>query len=144
MDRNRETALRDTKVDVKLVLSGLWISTLFVFAYVDIFGLFRADVINGILAGEVSGTGFEINQAFLVLTTIYIAIPCLMVSVSLVARARINRVTNIVAGLFYLVTAGSTIIGETWVYYILGTVVELLLLLAIIRVAWTWPRSPIQ
>jgi hypothetical protein len=49
-----------------------------------------------------------------------------------------------VAGLFHLVTAGSTIIGETWVYYILGTVVELLLLLAIVRVAWTWPRNPIQ
>ena len=29
---------RDTQVDVKLRLSALWITMLFVFAYVDIFG----------------------------------------------------------------------------------------------------------
>jgi hypothetical protein len=127
---------------VKITLCGLWISTLFVFAYVDIFGFFRADVINGVLAGKVSGTAFEINQTFLILTTIYIVIPSLMVIVSLLARARINRVTNIVVSLTYVVSDAVTIIGETWIYYILGTVVETMLLLAIARVAWTWPRRP--
>jgi hypothetical protein len=129
-------------VDVKITLCGLWISTLFVFAYVDIFGFFRADVINGVLGGKVSGTGTEINQTFLVLTTIYIVIPSLMVIVSLLARARINRTTNIVVSLIYMVSAGVTIIGETWIYYILGIVVQMMLLLAIARVAWTWPRCP--
>lgn len=28
----------DTRVDVKVVLCGLWVGTLFVFAYVDVFG----------------------------------------------------------------------------------------------------------
>ena len=41
---------RDTPVDVKLVLSALWIAMLFVFAYVDIFGFFRADVLDAALA----------------------------------------------------------------------------------------------
>ena len=36
--------LRDTKVDVKVVLCGLWIAMLFVFAYVDIFAFWRAGV----------------------------------------------------------------------------------------------------
>jgi Family of unknown function (DUF6326) len=141
VDRNR-AALHDTKVDVKITLCGLWISTLFVFAYVDIFGFFRADVIKGVLAGEVSGMSTEINQTFLILTTIYIVIPSLMVIVSLLARARINRVTNIVVSLTYMVSAAVTIIGETWIYYILGIVVQIMLLLAIARVAWTWPRRP--
>ena len=142
MDRNRATVLHDTKVDVKVALCGLWISTLFVFGYVDIFGFFRADVINGVLAGKVSGTGFEISQAFLVLTTIYIVIPSLMVIVSLLARARINRITNIIVSLIFLVSVAVTIVGETWIYYILGTVIEMMLLLAIARVAWTWPGHP--
>lgn len=77
----------------------------------------RADVINGVLAGNVSGTGFEINQAFLILTTIYIVIPSLMVVVSLLARARINRIANIVVSLFYVVSAAVTIIGESWIHY---------------------------
>jgi len=47
VNKNRTTNLHDTKVDVKIVLSGLWIAMLFVFAYVDIFGFWRADVING-------------------------------------------------------------------------------------------------
>ena len=42
MNKDRTTSLQDTKVDVKVVLSGLWISMLFVFAYVDIFGFWRA------------------------------------------------------------------------------------------------------
>jgi hypothetical protein len=67
--------LQDSKVDEKVVLSGLWVSTLFVFAYVDIFGFWRADIIQGALAGEVPGVGFSINQRFLSLTTVYILVP---------------------------------------------------------------------
>ncbi|GGN85174.1 hypothetical protein GCM10010112_65320 [Actinoplanes lobatus] len=99
-------------IDTRVVLCGLWITTLFVFAYVDIFGFYRADVINGVLAGEVPGTGFTIDQTFLLLTTLYIVVAALMVAVSLLARARINRIANIVVSLFYVVTAGATLIGE--------------------------------
>jgi Family of unknown function (DUF6326) len=127
-------------VDVKVVLSGLWISMLFVFAYVDIFGFWRDDVINGALEGKVPGAGFEIDQTFLALTTVYILIPSLMVIVSLLTPARINRTTNLVVSLLYAVSVVVSIIGEPWVYYILGSVVEVLLLLAIARVAWAWPR----
>lgn len=42
-------SFQDAKVDVKIVLSGLWVAMLFVFAFVDIFGFWRADVINGAL-----------------------------------------------------------------------------------------------
>ncbi len=132
--------LQDTKVDVKVVLSGLWISMLFVFAYVDIFSFWRADVINGALDGKVPGAGFTINQTFLVLTTIYILIPSLMVMVSLIAPARINRTVNVVASSIYAASVVMGAVGETWGYYIVGSVVEVLLLLAIARVAWVWPR----
>lgn len=139
MHKNRTADLHDTAVDVKVVLSGLWISMLFVFAYVDIFGFWRADVIRGALTGEVPGPGFGIDQAFLVLCTIYILIPSLMVIVSLLAPARINRRANIVVSLIYAATVAASIVGETWIYFVLGSVVELLLLFAIARVAWTWP-----
>lgn len=142
MDRSREGGLQDSRVDVKIVLSGLWISMLFVFAYVDIFGFWRADVINGALAGEVPGAGFEINQAFLALTTVYILIPSLMVTISLLVPARPNRLMNVVVSLAYLATVVGSAAGDDWVYFILGSAVESVLLLAIAGVAWTWPRSP--
>jgi hypothetical protein len=137
---NQSSDLVDTAVDVKVVLCGLWVTTLFVFAYVDIFGFYRADVINGVLAGKVSGTEFAIDQTFLVLTTLYIVVAALMVVVSLLARARVNRIANIVVSLLYVVTAAASLIGESWVYYIVGTLIEIVLLLVITRVAWAWPK----
>lgn len=139
MNKNQTADYHDTRVDVKVALGGLWTSMLFVFAYVDIFGFWRADVINGALLKEVPGAGFEINQSFLVLTTIYILIPSLMVIVSLLAPAKINRTTNIAASVIYAVSVALLLIGETWAYYIVGSVVEVILLLAIARTAWTWP-----
>ena len=70
---NRTADLHDTKLNVKVVLCGLWISMLFVFAYVDIFGFWRADAIDGALLGKVPGPGFKIDQAFLAFTR---AKPC--------------------------------------------------------------------
>ncbi len=138
---DRAVGLQDTKIDVKVVLCGLWTCMLIVFAYVDIFGFWRADIIKGVLDGEVSGPGFEINQRFLLLTTIYILIPSLMVIVSLLVPARINRTANIVVSLTYLASVVLSMVGETWIYYLLGSVVEGILLLVITRVAWTWPRA---
>jgi hypothetical protein len=131
---------QDVTVDRRVVLSGLWISTLFVFAYVDIFGFWRADVIDGALAGEVPGVGFQIDQTFLTLTTLYVLVPSLMVVVSLVAPARVNRAANVVVSLLYVASIAATLIGETWVYYWLGSGVEVVLLLVVARTAWTWRR----
>ena len=53
---------RDTPIDVKLVLCALWVTMLFVFAYVDIFGLYRADVLDAALDGRMAATPFTVNQ----------------------------------------------------------------------------------
>ena len=67
-----------------------------------------------------------------------------MVVVSLLAPARANRVANIIVSLLYLASIVATVVGETWIYYILGSVVEMVLLLAITRVAWTWRGRSVQ
>src|SRR5450759_4641536 len=133
---------QDTKIDVKLVLSALWIAMLIVFAYVDIFGFFRADVLHAALDGKVAVTGITIDQMFLVFTTAYILIPTLMVFLSLVLRPRVNRIANIALSIIYALTIIGGAIGE-WNYYILGSAVEVVLLVAIVRTAWTWPRTQV-
>jgi hypothetical protein len=132
---------QDTKIDVKLVLSALWIAMLIVFAYVDIFGFFRADILRAALDGKVATMGIAVDQVFLAFTTVYILIPTLMVFLSLVLRPRVNRIVNIVVALLYAVSIIAACIGETWAYYLLGSAVEVVLLAAIIRAAWMWPRS---
>jgi hypothetical protein len=132
---------QDTRIDVKLVLCALWIAMLIVFAYGDIFSLLRADVIRAALDGKMATMGITVDQMFLVVTDVYILIPTLMVVLSLVLRPRVNRIVNIVVALVYAVSIIATCIGETWAYYLLGSAVEVVLLIAIVRTAWMWPRT---
>jgi len=132
---------RDTKLDVKLVLAGLWISMLFVFACVYMFTFWRADAINGALQHKVPGAGFTINQGFLAFTTAYVLVPILMIAASLLTPARWNRPANLVVGAVYLASIIVNVIGESWAYFVIGSIVEIALLLAIVWVAWTWPRQ---
>ena len=74
MSKRHESYI-DAKPATRIILSTLWTSMLFVFAYVDIFGFWRSDVIRGALAKKVPGSGFVIDQRFLLLTTIYVLIP---------------------------------------------------------------------
>jgi hypothetical protein len=130
---------RDNRVEVKLLLSALWVTMLFVFAYVDIFALLRADVLEAALDGEIATTGFTVDQLFLTYTLVYVLVPILMVVLSLVLPARVNRTANIVVSLLYVVTIVGAAIGETWAYYLIGSVAEVILLVAIARTAWVWP-----
>lgn len=130
---------RDTQVDVKLVLCALWATTLFVFAYVDIFGFYRADVLDAALAGTIASTTFTVDQLFLTTTLVYLLPAILMVALSLVLPPRANRITNIVVSVLYAVSIIVSCIGETWVYYLLGSLVEVVLLVAVAWSAWRWP-----
>ena len=134
-----DTKFEPSKVNVRIKISALWTAMLFVFAYVDIFSLYRSDFRTDIEAGQIGG--FTINQAFLLGTTVYIVIPSLMVFAALVLRPRINRLANIALSVIYALTIISGAIGE-WAYYVLGSAVEVALLAAIVYYAWTWPRQP--
>ena len=133
-----ETRFEPANVNVRIKVAALWTSMLFVFAYVDIFSLYRPDLRADIEAGEVAG--FTIGQGFLLGTTVYILIPSLMVFLALVLRPRINRVSNIALGIVYALTIVGASIGE-WSYWILGSAVEVALLGAIGYYAWTWPKG---
>jgi Family of unknown function (DUF6326) len=124
-------------VNVRVKISTLWTAMLFVFAYVDIFSLYRRDVRTEIEAGEIGG--FTIDQAFLLGTTIYVAIPSLMVFGALVLGPRINRIANIALGVAYALTIVVGAIGE-WNYYVLGSAIEVAALAGVVYYAWTWPK----
>jgi hypothetical protein len=132
------TKLEESKVNVRIKISALWASMMFVFAYVDLFSLYRPDFRADIEAGEIAG--FTIGQGFLLGTTAYILIPSLMVFLALVLRPQVNRIANIALSVIYALTIIGASIGE-WNYWILGSAVEVALLGAIGYYAWTWPKQ---
>jgi hypothetical protein len=126
------------RIDTRLRISALWVAMLFVFAYVDLFSLYRPDVRADLEAEKLSD--FDINQTVLFSTTLYIVIPSLMVYLTLVMRPRTNRVVNMIVAAGYGLTVIGSAVGE-WNYYILGSAIETILLALVIHHAWTWPKA---
>jgi hypothetical protein len=132
--------LDDPRVPTRTKLSALWIATMFLYVYVDIVGFYEPGTIDGILAGRV--WTLDITPAWALGALILMAVPILMVALSVVLPAGAARWTNlVVAPLFVVVSLGNAI-GETWLYYWVGAVVEAALLLLVVRYAWAWPYAP--
>ena len=131
--------LEDVKIPVKLKLSAAWAALMFLYAYGDIFAYFRPGFIEDVMAVEVFA--FEINQLFLLAISVYVALPALMVVLSLILRARLNRWPNIVLGGIYAATILLSTIGEDYVYYVFLSVLEGAIALLIVWYAWKWPEQ---
>jgi membrane protein DedA with SNARE-associated domain len=58
----------------------------------------------------------------------------------LVLRPWLNRIVNIALATVYGVSIIAAAIGE-WTYYVLGSLIEVALLVAVIFYAWTWPKE---
>ena len=138
MDKNAGT-LKDFQINVKIKISALWMAVMFLYIYVDHFALLRPDIFKGLLDGKMAG--LQTNQVFLLSSMVLMTVPILMIALSLVLKAKASRWTNmIVAAIYLLIVVGNTI-GETWAFYIFGSIVEAVLLVMIIRYAWLWPKE---
>ena len=129
--------LEDVKIDVKLKIAALWATMMLLFAYGDIFSYFRPGLIEDIIKGTVAGN--QIDQVFLMFTTVYVAIPSLMVFLSLVLKPGINRLVNFVLAVVYAASIVLFCIGETWAYYIFLSILECAILAMVAWFAWKWP-----
>jgi len=132
------THYQDYWINPRIKIAALWASTMFIFAYVDLFSFYRADVRADIEAGKIFA--FTIGQGFLLGVTIYILVPSLMLFLSLVLPVRVTRIANILAAVLYAVTIAGGAIGE-WNYYIVGSLTEAALLAGVVYYAWTWPKA---
>ena len=133
------TDYQDYWINPRIKIAALWASMVFIFAYVDLFSLYRADVRADIEAGEMSA--FTIGPGFLLGVTVYILVPSLMPFLSLVLSVRVARMANIVAAVLYAATILGSTIGESNYYYILGSLTEAALLAGVVYYAWTWPKA---
>ena len=134
------TALEDRQIPVQAKLAAAWTSFMFLYIYVDYFALYKPGVIDDILAGVV--WEFQISQTLLTVFLAAIAVPSLMIVLSVILPARANRVINLVVASVYIPFSMFNAVGESWTYfYGLSIGLEVLLLALILRYAWTWPRT---
>lgn len=134
------TTLENLRLPVQAKLAAAWTSFMFLYIYVDLLGLYKPGVIDDIRAGLV--WEFDISQTLLTAFLALVAIPGLMVALSVVLPARMNRGANLVVASLYLPVTIFNVVGESWtIFYGLSIGLEVLLLAFILRAAWTWPRT---
>ncbi len=113
---------------------------MFLYIYVDYLALYKPGSIDDILAGVVFE--FDINQTFVVVSLMLMAIPILMILLSTTLPARANRTLNLVVASLYIPVSMFNAVGESWMFfYGLGVVLEVTVLAVVLRAAWTWPRT---
>jgi hypothetical protein len=125
-------ALTDERVPVRTKLSALWVATMFCYVYGDYFELYEPGKLREMMGGATQGTLLAMGAVMLP--------PCLMVLLSLVLPARWCRWMNVVLGVIYTVIMLLAVRGG-WQFYVMYGVTEMALTVAIVWVAWTWPKT---
>jgi len=135
--RNAPT-LSDAKLPVKLKLSALWTSVMFCYIYADYFELFKPGKLERIIAGN--GPIGQTTQGGLVVASLVLAIPSVMIFLSVALKATVNRRVNITFGSLYTVIIIFTA-SRNWAFMKMYGVVEVVLTGLVVWYAWTWPKQ---
>jgi hypothetical protein len=135
--KNLEEKLEDIKVNIKFKLALLWVSFMFLYIYVDYFHLYMPGTIKDILAGKVFV--FDITYIFIQIAMFFVAIPTLMIFLSVALPAKINRKTNIIVAIVFIPYMLFNLVGVAWLHMYFAAALEVILLCLIIRYAWKWP-----
>ena len=123
-------------VSTNLKLSALWTTLMFLYVYADVLSFYRPGVIDEVRDGKMGP--LEVSQASLLAASVLVIIPALMIFLSLILKYKVNRWANVIAGaLFTLVNIGN-LVGESWIYYIVFGLVEIVVTLSILCYSWKW------
>lgn len=89
--------------DVKIILSALWVATMFLYQQGDVMRLYSGDFVPG---GEIGGK--PVTQVFWLVGAITMTIPVVMAFLSLTLPHNANRWANIIVAIFFF---GYNLIG---------------------------------
>lgn len=125
---------------MKIKLAALWTSVTLCYLYGDYFELYVPKQTEGL----VSGTNMLDSPSKLFAASILLAIPAIMVSLSIILKPKINRWLNIIVGVFFtaiMVLIAVTSITPWRIFYVFLAIVESVLTSLIVLYAWRWTKN---
>ena len=141
--KNAARTLEDMKINVKIKISALWVTLMLFYIYADILGFYTPGNIEKIMLGEIGG--IQITEGFLLIMAIWMAIPSVMVFLSLTLKANVNRWVNIIVAVLSIVALAATfLVGEFSMRYTVQAIVEAVMIGLIVWYAWRWPKMGYQ
>ena len=132
--------LQDFEINPKIKLSALWAAATFCYLYGDYFELYTPEKVESLI----SGNNVLDSPMALFLASAILAIPSIMVVLSLVLKPVLNRWLNIIFGTLFtlmmvLIAVGS--LTPWYTFYVFLAVVEAILTAVVVWTAWKWPRQ---
>lgn len=130
----------DVKVNIKIKLSALWTAVTLCYLYGDYFELYVPEKAKDL----VSGDNLLDSPMKLLAAAVLLAIPAVMVCLSVLLKPSINRWLNIIFGLFFtaiMLLIAATSLTEWRAFYVFLALVESIITSLIVWYAWRWPKQ---
>lgn len=131
--------LSDLKILTKLKIAALWTSTMFCYIYCDYFELYVPGKLESMQQGDMGPLG-AVTQTVLMGTSVLMAIPSLMVFLSIALPSRFNKILNIVFGIFFTLLMAMITYTANWYFYKFFALIETVLTALIVWYALKWPK----
>ncbi|MFV0572297.1 MAG: DUF6326 family protein [Xanthomarina gelatinilytica] len=132
--------LENPKVSIKVKLASLWASATFCYLYGDYFELYTPDKVNSLITGE----NIMDSPTTLLIASIILAIPSIMVAVSIFLQPKVNRILNILFGTLFtlmMIFIGIMSTNEWYLFYVFLAFLESIITALIVWYAWKWPKE---
>lgn len=136
----KENNLQDFRINIKIKLAALWTSVTFLYIYGDYFELY----VPGKLSGIISGNSMLDNPVKLFLASLLLAIPSLMICLSILLKPAVSKWLNIIFGLFFtaiMLLIAVTSISEWRAFYVFYAILESILTSIIVWTAFHWAKQ---
>ena len=132
--------LENQNINIKIKLAALWASVTLCYLYGDYFELYTPGKVNSLISGE-----NNLDSPIKLLTaSVVLAISSVMVAASIILKAKINRILNIIFGTLFtlmMVAIGIFSTHEWYLFYVFLAFLESILTALIVWYAWKWPKE---
>lgn len=136
--QSKKKGYEDFRINIRLKLSALWTTVMFLYIYGDYFELYVPGKVTGLRDGQnMLNTPYK-----LLLATIVLTIPALMISCTLWLKPKWNRILNISIGTFltlFTLLVGISSFSEWRIFYVMLSFLESITTILIAWKAWHWP-----
>jgi hypothetical protein len=135
--------LDNRRVNIKIKLSALWTSVVFCYLYGDYFELYVPEKVDSLI----TGVNVLDSPSKLLIASIILAIPSLMVALSILLNPRVNRFLNVFFGILFtlmMLLIGVNSLTPWYSFYAFLAFLESLITILIVWLAWKWPREAVD
>lgn len=132
--------LDNPKTNIKIKLAALWTSVVFCYLYGDYFELYTPGKVDSLITGH----NVLDSPTTLLIASVTLAIPSVMVALSILLNPKVNRFLNILFGIVFtvmMVLIGINSLSPWYGFYVFLAFLESIITFTIVWFAWNWPKK---